>query len=207
MNHADAKELAEGCERLQIALAPDQLAELLRYRDELAQWNAAYNLTAVREPQAMIARHLLDSLAIVPFVAGESLLDVGAGPGLPSIPLAIAKPQLAVTALDSNVKKARFMRHAARTLGLENFEVVHARVDEYRADGFGTIVARAFAPPAELLSQVRHLCGPDTRVLAMLGRREAAQQTAPGFELHTLEAVSVPGTDAQRHIAIYLVKA
>ncbi|MGD8207121.1 MAG: 16S rRNA (guanine(527)-N(7))-methyltransferase RsmG [Thiohalocapsa sp.] len=137
----------------------------------LAHWSRAYNLTAVREPAEMVSRHLLDSLSVLPWVHEGPVLDVGTGPGLPGVPLAIARPGLAFTLLDSNGKKVRFVRQAVLQLGIDNVEVEQSRVEQYRPGAkFATIVARAVASLEELSVATAHLAAPGGRLLAMKGR-------------------------------------
>ena len=137
----------------------------------LARWNLAYNLTAVREPLEMVPRHLLDSLAVLPWITRSPVLDAGTGAGLPGIPLAIARPELSFTLLDSNGKKVRFVRQSVLELGLGNVEVVQERLETYRPRRkFATIVARAVASLAELREASAHLGAPEARLLAMKGR-------------------------------------
>jgi len=124
--------LQDGVHALGLALAPAAQEKLIAYIELLAKWNQAYNLTAVRDPEQMIARHLLDSLAILPWVRGPRVLDIGSGAGLPGIPLALARPELQFVLLDSNAKKTRFITQALAELGLENVEVVHSRVEKYQ---------------------------------------------------------------------------
>jgi len=123
--------LARGVEALGLSLSDDQQRQLLAYVDLLVKWNQAYNLTAIRDPAEMVTRHLLDSLAVLPYLADTDTLDVGTGAGIPGIILAVSRPQQAFTLLDSNGKKTRFVRQARRELGLDNVEVVHARVEQY----------------------------------------------------------------------------
>ncbi len=118
----------------------------------LAKWNQAYNLTAVRDPQEMVTRHLLDSLVLLPYVQGPRVLDIGTGPGLPGIPLAVARPDCSFTLLDANAKKTRFVTQAVGELGLKNVEVVQERVENYRPkQKFDTLVARAFSSITDML--------------------------------------------------------
>jgi 16S rRNA (guanine527-N7)-methyltransferase len=140
--------------------------------DELTRWNKTYNLTAITNHEKMLTHHLLDSLAIHADLVGERIADVGTGAGFPGLPLALTQPARRFTLIDSNGKKIRFVAHAARRLGLANVEALQARVEELApAQAFDTVVARAFAPLAELLQQVAPLAGPATRVLAMKGKR------------------------------------
>lgn len=195
--------LAQGLEALGQALPAPQVDTLLGYLALLARWNAAYNLTAVREPAEMVPRHLLDSLAIRPWVRGPRLLDVGTGPGLPGIPLAIADPEWQVVLLDANGKKVRFCRQAVLELGLRNVEVVQARVEAYTpALPFDTLTARAVADLPSLLTSVGHLLGPRTTLLAMKGALPAAEVELLRKEglvvaTHRLE---VPGVGGERHL-------
>lgn len=195
--------LRRGLAALGLALPDDRVERLLGYVALLARWNAAYNLTAVRDPAEMVPRHLLDSLAILPWVRRPRVLDVGTGPGLPGIPLAIADPRLHVTLLDANGKKVRFCRQAVMELGLDDVEVVQARVEAYRpAEGFATITARAVADLPSLVAAVRHLLAADTTLLAMKGALPEAEIVAlrdEGFSAAS-HRLQVPGTAAERHL-------
>jgi len=196
--------LEDGIGRLGLELGSDVRARLLAYLDELVAWNRAYNLTAVRDPMAMVVRHLLDSLAVLPHIDGQGpLLDVGAGAGLPGLVLAIARPGLAVTTLDSNGKKVRFMRHAVRTLDLADVQVAEARVERWDPpQPFAQIVSRAFASLTDFVESTRHLLAPDGTWLAMKGQLDPAEQAAlPSFAaISSITALSVPGLDEARHL-------
>lgn len=184
-------------------------ARLLAYLELLARWNHSYNLTAVRDPREMVTRHLLDSLAVLPWVGAGRLLDVGAGAGLPGIPLAIARETLEVTLVDSAGKKVRFMRHVKRELGLENIEPLHARVESLQArEQFDSVISRAFTSLAEFAAAVRHLAVPGTRLLAMKGRYpEAEIGLLPDWlALDSVEELRVPGLHEQRHLVIMSAK-
>lgn len=183
---------------------------LLDYLALLARWNRAYNLTAVREPQAMVARHLLDSLAmhaaVAPLAArGGALADLGTGPGLPGIPLAIALPGLRVTLVESNGKKARFLREAVRTLRLGNASVVEARIEAVDRPGtFDAITARALATLPKILELGGHLLAPAGRLLAMKGvvPDEEIASLPPGWQVERVEPLAVPGLDGERHLVV-----
>lgn len=184
-------------------------ARLLAYLDLLARWNRSYNLTAVRDPLEMVTRHLLDALAVLPWVGDGRLLDVGAGAGLPGIPLAIARGTLDVTLVDSAGKKVRFMRHVKRALGLENIHPLHARVEALPAgEVFDSVISRAFTSLAEFAASVRHLAVPGTRLLAMKGRRPEAEigQLPDWLSLDSIEELRVPGLHEQRHLVIMSAK-
>lgn len=195
--------LGEGLQQLGITLPMAVQAALLQFIALLGKWNRAYNLTAVREPAAMVPRHLLDSLAILPYVQGPHVLDVGSGAGLPGIPLALALPAVAFTLLDSNGKKTRFLTQAVAELHLENVTVVQSRIEDYHPPhAFDSVVTRAFAAVAEVVAVTGCLCAPQGQLLLMKGaypERELAQLPA-GFELASAERLHVPGLDAERHL-------
>jgi 16S rRNA (guanine527-N7)-methyltransferase len=181
------------------------LAEpLARYLALMLRWNATYNLTAIRDPREMVTKHLLDSLAMVPAVHGvATLADLGTGPGLPGIPLAIAVPGLHVTLVESAGKKARFMREALRTLGLGNAEVAESRIEALdRPGAFQAITARALATLPQILTLGGHLLAPDGVLLAMKGARPDDEIAAlpPGWTVRDILPLSVPGLDAERHL-------
>ncbi|USQ13892.1 16S rRNA (guanine(527)-N(7))-methyltransferase RsmG [Legionella lytica] len=149
---------------------------LLDYLFLLKKWNLAYNLTAVRDLESMVNKHLLDSLAIVPWVQGEHIIDVGTGPGLPGIPLAIAHPEKSFVLLDSNGKKTRFLNEVKRQLDLKNLEIVQIRVENYHpAQGFDTVISRAFSSLAQMIHWTKHLVAKDGIWLAMKGRYPDAE--------------------------------
>ncbi len=200
-----AELLQQGCDRLGIVLPPGAAGRLLDYVALLAKWNRAYNLTSVRKPQDMIARHLLDSLAVLPHLAGDTLLDVGTGAGLPGLVLAIASPQRQVVLLDSNGKKIRFLRQAVADLGVANAEVVQERLEAYRPEHrFDTLISRAFSSLEVMLAQGSPLCRPEGRLLAMKGVYPVAEMDALATKeqvvaVHRLE---IPGLEAERHLVV-----
>lgn len=189
-----------------LALDAALATPLLAYLALLARWNRTYNLTAIREPGEMVAKHLLDSLAMHPYMAGiETLADLGAGAGLPGIPLAIARPALQVTLVESNGKKARFLREAVRQLGLRNARVVEARIEEFDAPGqFDAITARALATLPLILELGGHLPKPDGKLLAMKGAYPAEEIAGlpAGWRLERVQPLTVPGLDAERHLVV-----
>lgn len=154
----------------------------IHYLELLVTWNQAYNLTAIRAPEAMLSKHLLDSLAIMPWVEGHRVLDVGTGPGLPGIPLAIARPEVKVTLLDSNGKKIRFLREVIRQLALQNVEVIESRVENYKPQAlFETVTSRAFSSTLDMIQKTRHLLMQGGTWLLMKGQ-------VPEAELKALDA-------------------
>ncbi len=183
---------------------------LLDYLVLLAKWNNTYNLTAIRDPQRMVSLHLLDSLAMQRHVAalardGAALADLGTGPGLPGIPLAIANPGLRVTLVESNGKKARFLREAVRQLGLGNARVAESRaeaLDEPAA--YDALTARALATLADIVEVGGHLLKPGGELLAMKGAvpHEEIAALPPGWRVRAVHALTVPGLDAERHLVV-----
>lgn len=188
----------------QLSQEPALAGPLLDYLALLARWNATYNLTAIRDPREMLTKHLLDSLAMQPFVRGlATLADLGTGPGLPGIPLAIATPGLQVTLVESNGKKARFLREAVRQLKLGNVQVAEARIEAFRPGApFDAITARALASLPLILDLGGHLLGPGGRLLAMKGALPADEIAAlpPGWGVAAVHPLHVPGLAAERHL-------
>jgi 16S rRNA (guanine527-N7)-methyltransferase len=200
-----APRLTEGLAALGLKLPPEVQARLLAYVRLLAKWNAAYNLTAVRDPRDMIVRHLLDSLAVAPFLQGPAVLDLGTGAGLPGIPLALARPQFRFVLLDASAKKTRFVTQAVSELGLANVEVVQARVERYPATArFDTILTRAVGRIADMLRASGRLLAPEGRFLAMKGSDPQAELAAlpPGYIARAVVPLQVPGLKAARHVVI-----
>jgi len=195
--------LESGLARLPLTLPDDAIARLLDYVELLARWNATYNLTAVRDPGEMVTRHLLDSLAVQPYVQGATLADLGTGPGLPGIPLALAAPERSVTLVDSNGKKTRFLREAVRALKLANVRVVESRVEALTGQ-YDCITARAFASLADMLGWGGGLLAPGGTWLALKGRRPADELPGvpAGFDVVAIHALDVPDLDAERHVVV-----
>jgi 16S rRNA (guanine527-N7)-methyltransferase len=177
---------------------------LLVYLAMLVKWNKAFNLTAVRTPAEMVSRHLLDSLAVVPHLHGQCIIDVGSGAGLPGIPLALAFPQREFVLLDSNSKKTRFLTQLRAELGLANLSVVHSRVEDYRpSPGFDCVISRAYASIADILSSSGHLLIEGGEFLAMKGGLPEQELMAlpPGWRLLEQLRLQVPGLEQeQRHL-------
>ena len=202
---AEAGALIRSAAALGVTLDAAMARRLLVLLDELARWNCSYNLTSITARAEMITHHVLDSLAVQPLLAGERVIDVGTGAGFPGLPLAIVEPTRRFTLLDSNGKKVRFVAHAARTLGLGNVEPLHARAEAWApAQAFDTVVARAFAPLAELVKQVAGLCGPSTRVLAMKGRRSADERAGlpADWLIEEDRELHIPGLGEERHVIV-----
>ena len=198
--------LQRHCQAMGLDLNEQQYAALLQYHALLVKWNKTFNLTAVRSPEEMINRHLVDSLSVLPHIQAERLIDVGSGPGLPGIPLAICRPDLPVTLLDSNIKKSRFQFQAKAELGLENVEVVHERVEKFQPEQlFDGVISRAFASLQDMLSWTEHLCTEEGVFLAMKGMYpvDEINQLPEHIRLHQNIELVVPGTEGERHLLIF----
>ena len=202
--------LRSGLAELEVAdLDDQQVSALLRYVDLLTRWNRSYNLTAVRDPAAMVTHHLLDSLAVLPWLKGRRLLDAGSGAGLPGVPLAVARPRMDVTLLDSVGKKVRFLNQVCRELGLANAEPAHGRLESYQPGApFDAIISRAFASLAAFVAAARHLAGVAS-LLAMKGRypERELSELPEWVRVHSVEELRVPGLQAERHLVIMSVNS
>jgi 16S rRNA (guanine527-N7)-methyltransferase len=200
--------LADGIEQLGIDVDAETQTRLLQYLALLHKGNRVHNLTAVREPKKMVTQHVLDCLAVLPYVEGKRLLDVGSGGGLPGIPLALARPQLEVTLLDSNHKKTVFLQQAVIDLQLSNVKVVCARVEDFKPQHpFDLVISRAFSDLGEFARLTRHLCAPGAALLAMKGLypyEEIAQLPADVSVQQTI-SLEVPGLGATRHLVVMRV--
>jgi len=197
--------LARGLAAMQLSLSEAQQESLLAYLTLLHKWNRAYNLTAIRDPAEMVARHLLDSLSIAPFLQGERIIDVGSGPGLPGIPLAIIQPQRRFTLLDSNGKKTRFQQQVKLELGLTNLEILGGRAESCAPEQpFDEVVSRAFASLQDMLCWSEGLCAPGGRFLAMKGIYPTDELAAlpHAFRLQAAHRLQVPDTDGERHLIV-----
>lgn len=204
-----AQLLDQGLAQLGLALDGSATRRLLDFVALLAKWNKTYNLTAINDPEQMVSRHLLDSLAVWPYLHGQRVIDVGSGAGVPGIPLAIAdaclNPGRAYVLLDSNHKKTRFITQVCSELVLTNVEVVTARVEQYHpSQVFDTVITRAFAGVDKNLSQSKHLCAPDGRFLLMKGASVEQELAAlpAGFVLRDRIALKVPRLEAERCLLV-----
>jgi len=199
--------LRDGCARMGLSLVDTHLQKISAYAALLQKWNKTYNLTAVRDAEGILALHLLDSLAVLPHLregAGR-LLDIGSGGGLPGILLAIVRPDLAVTLLDSNSKKSAFQQQAAIELALPNVSVVNTRVEQFRpAVGFEQIISRAFSELADFVELSRPLLAPGGVWLAMKGvyPQEELVRLPEDVTVRDSIRLDVPGVNAERHLIL-----
>ena len=192
--------LEKGINQLGLEITPSAQHKLMDYLELMLKWNKAYNLTAIRELDSMVIRHLLDSLSIMPYIDQSPILDVGTGAGLPGIPLAICLPDYQFVLLDSNGKKTRFLTQAKIELDIENIEVIHSRIEEYQPSyGFEIITCRAFAALNTILDRTQHLVTSGTRVLAMKGKDELPA-LAESYTQLAQHGLRVPWLEEERHL-------
>ncbi len=207
-NHPERIKLESGIARMGLEVPPAAVDGLLTCMALLKEWSGTYNLVAPRERDFLLARHILDSLSIAPWLQPGSLLDVGTGAGLPGLPLAIIKPEMEVTLVDSAGKKIRFIRHVGRTLKLSNIHPLHQRV-EALGDGqtFANITSRAFSSLKEFVETVRPSANKNTRLLAMKGAYPTVElEELPGWvNVQSVEKLTVPYLHAERHLVIMSV--
>jgi 16S rRNA (guanine527-N7)-methyltransferase len=205
MDDSPRARLERGAAQLGLALDAGQLERLLRLVELVLEWNRKFNLTAIREPLAMVDKHLLDSLTVQPHLRGPFVTDVGTGAGFPGLPLAIANPTFRFTLIDSIAKKARFVTHAAKELGLAEVKVECVRAEHYRpAQRASTVVARALAPLPVFIAEAGHLCAKGGRLLAMKGKDPATELAGlpAGWKPPVVERLHVPGLADERHLVI-----
>ena len=194
--------LIKGLEELSLPFTQKQIQQWLDYLFLLNRWNQVYNLTAINDLEHMVSKHLLDSLAIAPWVQGERLLDVGSGAGLPGIPLAILYANQSMDLLDSQQKRIIFLNQAITTLELPKEKTIHSRVESYHSPQlYDTILARAFGSLAMIWENTRHLLKDSGTVLAMKGLdpKEEIQALPPEVKVENI-AISVPLLNSQRHM-------
>ena len=196
--------LSDGAKKLDVDLGNSE-EHILDYLDLLQKWNAAYNLTAVRDADEMLVRHIFDSLAVAPHIDRQSYIDVGTGAGLPGIVLAILFPEKHFSLLDSNGKKTRFLMEAKRVLNLKNVTVHKSRVEELTALGtYDGVLSRAFATLTVMADSSKHLLKSDGVFLAMKGRKPIKELAAlpQNILLKSCYELSVPDLDEERHLLI-----
>ena len=199
-----AKDLSSGIEQLAIDVAPEAQQKMLDYLALLQKWNKVYNLTAVRSPEQMVSNHLLDSLAVVPYLWPGHWLDVGCGAGLPGIVLAILRPEWSFTLLDSNSKKTSFVQQASIELKLNNVEVRCGRIEALSSlEKFDGIISRAFAETAEFVRLTRHLLKNEGKWAAMKGEPEQELRRLPDdVAVEQIIALQIPKLEAARCLVI-----
>ncbi|ECK3221331.1 16S rRNA (guanine(527)-N(7))-methyltransferase RsmG [Salmonella enterica] len=188
-----------------ISLTDHQKTLLVAYVDMLHKWNKAYNLTSVRDPNEMLVRHILDSIVVAPYLQGQRFIDVGTGPGLPGIPLAIVLPDAHFTLLDSLGKRVRFLRQVQHELKLENITPVQSRVEAYPSEPpFDGVISRAFASLNDMVSWCHHLPGEKGRFYALKGQLPGDEIASlpDNFSVESVEKLHVPQLEGERHLVI-----
>ncbi len=206
---SDRQKLIDGASRMGIDLTEAQQDALLSYMAMLLKWNKVYNLISRKETDNIVEVHLLDSLSALPYINGTSVIDVGTGAGLPGIPLAIMRPDCQFTLLDSNGKKGRFRTQAVIELGLKNVTVVNERAEDFDpGNGFDTVISRAFATIANMLSVSGHMVGAQGKFLAMKGVNplEEIEEIPSEYQVEAVYPLEVSYLGAERHMVI-LAKA
>ncbi|EGS4558068.1 16S rRNA (guanine(527)-N(7))-methyltransferase RsmG [Salmonella enterica] len=188
-----------------ISLTDHQKTLQVAYVDMLHKWNKAYNLTSVRDPAEMVVRHILDSIVVAPYLQGQRFIDVGTGPGLPGIPLAIVLPDAHFTLLDSLGKRVRFLRQVQHELRLENITPVQSRVEAYPSEPpFDGVISRAFASLNDMVSWCHHLPGEKGRFYALKGQlpEDEIASLPDEFSVESVEKLRVPQLEGERHLVI-----
>ena len=199
------QQLAHGLKQMGLHYPVEVQQKLVHYIQLIARWNKAFNLTAIRDVEEMVSKHLLDSLVVQPYVEGQTVLDIGSGAGLPGIPFAITSPDKRFTLIDSNGKKTRFLTQAKIDLKLDNVEVIHQRVEDYQPVKHGhriyfdVITARAYATTDDILRTSAHLQNEATRILIMQGKLDK-QITSDQYQIIDSYKLDVYGLDAERHL-------
>ncbi len=203
-----AAQLAEGASALGVNLPHETSARLLQYLALVKKWSQVYNLTAIRQSEAMLSQHLLDSLAVLSYITGPRIVDVGSGAGLPGIPLAMARPDWNLMLIESNHKKAVFLQQARIELGLKNVEIVAKRVEGFQpTEKFDTVISRAFSNLVVFVKLAGHLCKEGKgggKIVAMKGAypKENLTQLPVQFAVDKVCSVVVPSLEAKRHLVI-----
>ncbi|OFC71662.1 16S rRNA (guanine(527)-N(7))-methyltransferase RsmG [Alteromonas confluentis] len=193
----------QGSESLSLTLTEQQAEKLVGYVERIDKWNKAYNLTSVREPEQMMVKHILDSIAVAPFIDGKTIIDVGTGPGLPGIPLSVMLPDSSFTLLDSLGKRVRFMKQCAFELGLNNVTPVHSRVEDHKPDQpYDIVLSRAFASLKDMLHWCEHLVDSSGVFVALKGQfpQSEIDEVSDHFRIESVKALLVPELEGERHL-------
>lgn len=201
MEVAVATRLSAGLAKLGLTLAPAQVAALTTFVAELADWNTRMNLTAITDPAEVVDKHLLDSLAVLPWLKGHSVADVGSGAGFPGLPLAVADPERRYALIESTGKKVKFLRHVVERLELPNVDVLLGRAEALKpSQPFDSVISRALGPLSDFVRVAGHLAGRRGRLLAMKGKvpEEELKALPPGWKALAVHPIRVPGLDAER---------
>ncbi len=195
--------ITDGARELGVELTPEQAAKLIAHLDLMDEWGERMNLTAIRDREQQLTKHVLDSLSVIPYLRGGRIADVGSGAGFPGIPLAIVMPEVQFALIESTGKKCRFLEHVRDTLELTNVEVVQARAEAWKpAVRYDTVLARAVGPLADLVKNAGALVAGNGRLLAMKGRfpEEELAKKLSGWKVAAVHKLAVPGLAEERHV-------
>ncbi|MBU3020221.1 16S rRNA (guanine(527)-N(7))-methyltransferase RsmG [Aestuariibacter sp. A3R04] len=195
--------LAQGADALKLSVSDTQATQLVGFVERIHKWNKAYNLTSIRDPEQMMVKHILDSIAVTPHVGGKRVIDVGTGPGLPGVPLAIMLPDTQFTLLDSLGKRVRFMKQCAYELGLQNVSPLHSRVEAHQpGQPYDVVLSRAFASLKDMLHWCQHLVDSSGVFLALKGQfpQSEIDEVSDHFQIESVTELSVPDLEGDRHL-------
>ncbi|MCG7584224.1 16S rRNA (guanine(527)-N(7))-methyltransferase RsmG [Photobacterium sp. OFAV2-7] len=201
--------LAQLIAQTDLEVTDQQVEQLVGYVALLHKWNKAYNLTSVRDPQDMLVKHIMDSIVVSTHLDGERFIDVGTGPGLPGIPLAIMNPNKDFTLLDSLGKRIRFIRQVIHELGIENVTPVQSRVEEFQPEvGFDAVLSRAFASMNDMVSWCHHLPNRDGCFMALKGQfnQQEVEELPEWCSVTEVKSLQVPELEGERHLVILTAK-
>ncbi len=196
-------QLRDGISHLKLDIDAAKQDKMLAFLELLVKWNQAYNLSGIKDHQAMLRLHLLDSLSILPYIRGKKILDVGTGAGLPGLLLAICLPESCFSLLDSNGKKMRFIYQSVAKLKLENIDIVQQRVESYQSqEAFDIVLSRAFSTLKQFIEQSQHLLATQGRLLAMKGQypEQEIAEMPTNFRVLAVHELSLPGEPGSRHL-------
>jgi 16S rRNA (guanine527-N7)-methyltransferase len=196
-------QLEQGIHELGLDIPSATVQRLLQYLELIRKWNRVYNLTAIKDPGQMLSHHILDSLSIIPYIRGTTILDIGSGAGLPGIPLSLVFPERHFCMLDGNAKKTRFIQQAITELDIKNAESIHSRVEDYTAsEGFDTVVSRAFSSLSDFVRLALPLMKDSGQLLAMKGRypTQELEDLPSGIHIEAVHRLEVPLLDSERHL-------
>lgn len=202
----DEQRVGRELRRAGVDVAPAKLGPLVAFLELLVKWNRVYNLTGIRDAGELVERHLVESLALAPLLRGTRIVDVGTGAGLPGLPLAIVAPERDFVLVESRAKRVHFLRHVVGSLGLSNVEVAHARVEHLPCERpFDTVLARAVAPPAELIKMTRHLTAPGSILLLLTAGRLEQEWRGLAADFR-LRPIGVDAATRLRHSSIVMLE-
>lgn len=198
-------QLEAGCLSLNLAIDSDKIAAFVDYLALFHKWNKAFNLSAIRNPDEMPAKHILDSLSVLPYISAKHIIDVGTGAGLPGIPLAICLPEAQFTLLDANGKKTRFLFQAVQSLGLENVNIEHQRVEAWQpAQPVDAVICRAYSSLPGIVASCTHLLTSEGKILAMKGLipTDELREVEKHYIVEHVHALTVPGLEGERNLIV-----